>query len=171
MHPSELQTLLYQEIPLAAALGLQVQAVTTDAVSLSAPFAPNRNLHGTIFAGSQYCLATLAGWSLVTVWCRAQGVTGDVVLQQADIRYLKPLQGDPRADARLATDLDVERCRRSLLQKGRARLSVQAELCDAAGRVAAQFRGDYVVLGREGQHEERHSVPAQAPKPDREQSS
>lgn len=150
MQAAELQTLLYQEIPLAAALGLQVQAVTADSVSLRAPFAPNRNLHGTVFAGSQYCLATLAGWSLVSVWARSQGVAGDVVLQQADIRYLKPLHGDPLAIARLAADVDMERARRSLQQKGRARLSVLAELHDGTGTLAAQFRGDYVVLGREG---------------------
>jgi len=141
---AELTTLLHQEIPLAHALGLAVSMPEPGRMRVCGPFDPNRNLHGTVFAGSIYCFATLAGWSLVHDYCQRQSVPAAVVLRHADIRYLRPVFSAPVAEAWLPEAADVDQFLHNLRSKGRARLLVPAELKEG-DRVAARFLGEFVA--------------------------
>ena len=145
MTPSALTALLHQEIPLAQALGLAVETAEKDWLRVSGPFDANRNLHGTVFAGSIYCFATLAGWSLVHRTCVLQQLPASVVLRHADIRYLRPLEGSPVADARLPEPAEVEQFLHTLRSKGRSRLMITAEL-KTGDQLAARFVGEFVAL-------------------------
>lgn len=145
MTPAELTTLLHQEIPLTQALGLAVEMAESTRLRVTGPFDANRNLHGTVFAGSIYCFATLAGWSLVHDYCRRQQLPAAVVLRHADIRYLRPLTGAPVAEAWLPEPEDVEQFLHSLRSKGRGRLLVPAELKEGE-QVAAKFLGEFVAV-------------------------
>ena len=91
MTTDQLSALLQREIPLTEAMAIEVIEASASCVHLRAPLAPNRNLHGTAFAGSLYTLATLAGWSLVTLLTEELGLSGAVVLRHADVRYLSPV--------------------------------------------------------------------------------
>lgn len=146
MTPTELTTLLHQEIPLTRALGLAVETASPDRIRVIGPFEANRNLHGTVFAGSIYCFATLAGWALVHSYCRGQQLAASVVLRHADIRYLKPLPEAPAAEAWLPEPEQVEAFVHSLRSKGRGRLLVPAEL-KTGDQVAARFLGEFVATG------------------------
>ncbi|MDT3337732.1 thioesterase domain-containing protein [Shewanella sp. SP1S1-7] len=105
---------------------------------VTAPIAPNINLHQTMFAGSIYTLMTLTGWG--SVWLNQQlaGVAGDIVLADAHIRYLAPVTCDPVVTVQWPT-VDL-----SPLQRGRrvkVKLAVQL-YCDA--KLCAVFEGLYV---------------------------
>lgn len=143
--PTELTALLHQEIPLVQALGLAVEKAEANRLRLRGPFEANRNLHGTVFAGSIYCFATLAGWSLVHDYCQRQQLPAAIMLRHADIRYLRPLTGSPVAEAWLPEPEEVEQFLHGLRSKGRARLLVPAELKEGE-QVAARFLGEYVAV-------------------------
>lgn len=145
MTPSELTHLLHQEIPLTQALGLAVEMAENNRIRVIGPFEPNRNLHGTVFAGSIYCFATLAGWCLVHNYCHQLGLNASVVLRHADIRYQRPLTGNPMAEAWLPDPAEVEQFLHGLRSKGRGKLLVPAELKEGE-LVAARFHGEYVAL-------------------------
>lgn len=145
MTPTELTCLLHQEIPLTQALGLAVEMAERNRIRVRGPFENNRNLHGTVFAGSIYCFATLAGWCLVHNYCRERGLNASVVLRHADIRYQRPLTGNPIAEAWLPDPAEVEAFLHGLHSKGRSRLVVPAELKEGE-QVAARFHGEYVAL-------------------------
>ncbi len=145
MTADELTHLLHQEIPLARALELAVETAENDCVRVRGPLAPNLNLHGSVFAGSIYCFATLAGWCLVHAFCHRHGIPAAVVLRHADIRYLRPLTTAPVAEARLPEPEAVASFLTALLAGKPARMVVPASLA-VDGRVAAQFSGEFVAL-------------------------
>ena len=63
----------HDEIPLSAAMGLKI-VDGNDGALASMPLAPNRNVHGTGFAGSLYAAAALCGWGQVALTLEAAGL-------------------------------------------------------------------------------------------------
>lgn len=145
MTPTALTSLLHREIPLTQALGLAVEMAENDRIRVIGPFDANRNLHGTVFAGSIYCFATLAGWTLVHSVCQREQLPAAVVLRHADIRYLKPLAEAPAAEAWLPEPEAVGQFLHSLRSKGRGKLLIPAEL-KTGDQLAARFTGEFVAI-------------------------
>ncbi len=143
MNADQLQQLLFAEIPLTAAMQLQVQQAGGDEVRLRAPLAPNRNLHGSAFAGSLYSVATLAGWSLLTVYAEQQGWLGSVVLRHGDIRYLRPVVGDLEASANWDDPAQLTTLHDDVQKRGRGRAIIAVKL-HQDGKVAVSFNGEFV---------------------------
>ena len=81
----------HDEIPLSAAMGLKIVDGDDGALSLHAPLAPNRNVHGTGFAGSLYAAAALCGWGRVALTLEAAGLDGELVIAEGTIRYRRPV--------------------------------------------------------------------------------
>lgn len=140
---SELEALLHAQIPLSAAMGVQVLEAEPALVRLHAPLAPNHNHAGTVFAGSQHALASLAGWSLLRLWADTAGWQAELVLGRAEIRYLAPARGALTVAARL-TDADLETLAAARREDGAARLDLTMDLETDAG-ICARFRGRYVA--------------------------
>lgn len=139
-----LQNTWHQTIPLSAFMQLQIHAFDGYQLQCQAPLAPNINLHQTMFAGSIYTLLTLTGWGLVYLQLQALQVQGDIVLADADVRYLKPVTDGAIATARL---MDVDGELSPLIAGRRARQSVLVEL-HHQGLLLASFRGRFAVLPR-----------------------
>lgn len=138
----DLQQTWHQTIPLSAFMQLQIDQFDGNQLVCRAPLAPNKNLHHTMFAGSIYSLLTLTGWGLIWLQLRALDLHGDIVLADADMRYLAPVQGDARAEVQLldaAGDLTV------LAQGRRVRQRLQVRLMDGE-RLLAEFNGRFAVL-------------------------
>ena len=129
-------------IPLSQFMQLGISSFDGNALCCQAPLAPNINLHGTMFAGSIYTLATLTGWGLLYLQLQALGLSGDQVLADASIKYFKPVQAKPEA--------------RCVLQNCYGNLSALAEGHKAVQHIkvqifsdsvlAAEFVGKYAVL-------------------------
>jgi len=143
MNADQLQALLYREIPLSVAMQLQVHSVSPEQLSLYAPLLPNRNLHGTAFAGSLYSLATLAGWSLLTVHVAERQWSGSVVLRHADIRYQRPVEGDLTATALFADGDSVLALAHELERRQRGRIVIPVTIAHD-GKLAVSFNGEFV---------------------------
>ena len=145
MSPTELTELLHREIPLTLALGLQVQEISDQGLTVIGPFEPNKNLHNTVFAGSIYCFATLAGWSLAHSVSHQHRLTGSIVLHHAQIDYKRPITSDIVAFAHFPAPQPLSEFMRQFQAKGKAKLCIDVEL-KQDGKLAAKFQGDYVLL-------------------------
>src|SRR5690554_5197898 len=83
-----------EHIPLTHHLDFRLQEFAGDQLTLCAPLAPNINDKGTMFAGSQAALMTLAGWCLTTLQAELLLPRVDVLAMQNSLRYQRPVTGE-----------------------------------------------------------------------------
>ncbi|MPY26510.1 thioesterase [Shewanella psychropiezotolerans] len=135
---SELQQTWHKTIPVSGFMGIIPVAYSDKEFLTTAPLEPNINLHQTMFAGSIYTLMTLTGWGMVWLQQSLAGLRGDIVLADAKIRYLAPIETAPVAKVTWP-DVDM-----SVLSKGR-RLKVRLEVKLYCGDTCcATFEGLYI---------------------------
>ncbi|WP_454261881.1 YiiD C-terminal domain-containing protein [Pseudoxanthomonas mexicana] len=135
-------------MPPVAAMQVEVEGMRGDALRLTAPLSANVNDKGNAFGGSLTSLMTVAGWGLVTLKLRLAGLKAEVYVADSQIRYLAPLYGDLVAEAVFAEgqawDLFVD----TLVQRGRARILVDARVLLPEGGLATTLSGRYVAIAK-----------------------
>ena len=135
-------------MPPVAAMQVEVEGMRGDALRLTAPLSANVNDKGNAFGGSLTSLMTVAGWGLVTLKLRVAGLKAEVYVADSQIRYLAPLYDDLVAEAVFAEgqawDLFVD----TLVQRGRARLQVDARVLLPEGGLATTLSGRYVAIAK-----------------------
>ena len=142
-----LEQLLHQDIPLTQALGLGVLGWQGGELRLSLPLAANLNHKSSMFGGSLYCGAVLAGWGWLHLSLREAGIEdGHIVIQEGQISYPLPVTG--AADAICSTP-DPARWNKFLAtyqRHGRARLSLETSVVNSGSEAeAVRFTGQYVL--------------------------
>ncbi|MBT8487200.1 MAG: thioesterase domain-containing protein [Gemmatimonadetes bacterium] len=145
MTPAELQEYLYENIPLARAMEVGVEAPGPEPVVLTAPLAPNTNHRSTAFGGSVSALATLAGWAAVHGRLAAEGRRAQVVIQSGTTDYVLPVRAAMRAVCDGVEGAQWDRLRRSFDRSGKGRAVVAVRVEVDGGRVA-RFEGAYVAI-------------------------
>lgn len=146
MSPADLQSYLHEHIPLSKAMSVKVVSVCFDTVTLSAPLQPNINHRETVFGGSASALAILSAWCLVHTRLKSEGITSRLVIHENSMSYDKPITGEFTAVSRLQDEELWPRFKAMLHRKGKARISVTAELM-FQGDVTGRFTGEFVALG------------------------
>ena len=142
MNLDELERYLHRQIPLSAAMMVQVQSATAESVVLSAPLQPNINHKSTVFGGSASAVAILAAWSLIHLRLLEEGLHGEVVIQSNQMAYDRPITGTFIAASSLAQNSDWGMFLKTLTRRRRARIEVDSVLTyqdAAAGRLKGQF--------------------------------
>lgn len=142
-----LRDLLYADIPLVRAMGIEVVQADPTFIQLTAPLAPNRNSHGTVFGGSANALAILAAWSLLHVRLGDSHPQCRIVIQQNGMCYERPLTAAMTAHCTFDDESRWTYFLRTLNRHGRARLGLMAEV-SSEGRRGAMFEGEFVVWCR-----------------------
>ena len=140
-----LQQTLRHEIPLTGAIGLRVVAWDGESLTLGAPLAPNTNHKQTAFGGSLYSVAVLAGWGMLQLKLREQGLDGVVVIHESRVSYRLPVQGDFTATCRIDEPQALERALTLFRRRGRARLALRVTIGEPGGDIAMELEGRYVV--------------------------
>ncbi len=135
---------LHDDLPITHHLGIRVGSASLDSVALVAPLAPNRNHRGTAFAGSVNALATLAGWSWLWLFIRAERLAAQAVIQDSTIRYTRPIGSDFTATTAAPSAAAITRLLAALRKSGRGRIALEVTVADGSGP-AAQFSGRYVL--------------------------
>lgn len=135
---------LHDDLPITRHLGIRVASASLDSVALVAPLAPNRNHRGTAFAGSVNALATLAGWSWLWLFIRAERLAAQAVIQDSTIRYTRPIGSDFTATAAVPSAAAIARLLAALRKGGRGRIALEVTVADVGGP-AALFSGRYVL--------------------------
>lgn len=96
-----LESVLHRDIPLTQAMGLTVLDWQAHQLSLHLPLEPNVNHKSTMFGGSLYCGAVLAGWGWLHLRLKEEGIDdGHIVIQEGQISYPLPVTGMPLRFAR-----------------------------------------------------------------------
>ncbi len=144
---ADFQRWLLSQIPLLNHMGLGVFEHDGRQLEIPAQLAPNINDKGTGFGGSQATLATICGWSLITLLLREQNLDADLVIADSHLDYLSPITGDFVARARLPDQGSIDAFLRKLRARGRARLDLGIDICQDS-RVAMHMTGRYVALVR-----------------------
>jgi thioesterase domain-containing protein len=145
---AELQTTWRSDIPLAAAMGIEVASFAAGELVVRAPRAPNVNVHGTAFAGSLFSVCVLTGWGAVWLALREHGTMGLIVVADSRIQYRRPVTGDILCRCRLERAA-LEPALAALAAKGRAMLPLLCTI-DVDGKRAVDFEGTYVVNTKQG---------------------
>lgn len=145
-----LEQSLREGIPLARAMDVRVFDYDGHRLALAAPLAPNVNDKGNAFGGSLSSLLTLAAWGLVNLKLAEAGLAADVYIQDAHLDYLAPVWGELIAEAFAEGDA-WPAFATALRDKGRARITLQAEIAGADGAgTAARQTARFVAKQRSG---------------------
>ena len=141
---SYLQNRIANEFMLARHIGIVVESADDNTVVLRAPLASNVNYKGTAFGGSLYSLAVLTGWSWVTRYLAARGLSADAVIQQSSVRFFKPVQGELRACAVAPSDTQIDKFCKMLRRAGRGRIHLRVEI-NYGETLATLFEGEFAA--------------------------
>ncbi|MEP1448114.1 MAG: bifunctional GNAT family N-acetyltransferase/hotdog fold thioesterase [Paraglaciecola sp.] len=92
-----LQDTWHDTIPISEQMGIKLHQFSGRTLETRASLNKNINLHGTMFAGSIFSLATLTGWGMIFLQLKEKGLDGEIVLGDGNIHYHKPITLQPRA--------------------------------------------------------------------------
>ncbi|MBL0709395.1 MAG: GNAT family N-acetyltransferase/hotdog fold thioesterase, partial [Colwellia sp.] len=145
----KLQNIWHETIPMSKAMGLQISYYDGKQLITHCDAKFNKNLHNTMFAGSIYTLATLTGWGWVYLALKEyeDGLSGDIVLAEANIRYHSPIKGLAYGQV-VATDMSGSFDNLACGKNARIKLAVHIYCGD---KIAATFTGSYFVLPKKNQ--------------------
>ena len=141
---NRLQSVLHQEIPLTVAMGISVSGCSQNRVELRAPLEPNINHKCTAFGGSLYSVAVLCGWGFVFHQLHLNKLTGHIVIQQSDVKYKIPVDGEIRAICEMDDKKNLIRFLKTYKRKKIARIKLQIKIIFNEEE-AMIFCGQYVV--------------------------
>ncbi|WP_282357683.1 YiiD C-terminal domain-containing protein [Pseudomonas sp. PS01303] len=142
-----LESVLHHDIPLTRDMGLRVLDWREQQLSLYLPLDPNVNHKSTMFGGSLYCGAVLAGWGWLHLRLKEEGITdGHIVIQEGQISYPLPVTGDATAICPAPDAVVWKRFLAMYQRYGRARLVLQTRIVNVGSEVdAVTFSGQYVL--------------------------
>lgn len=145
LHPKwckELQTTWHETIPISEHMGIVLHQYSGKTMEARASLNKNINLHGTMFAGSIYSLATLTGWGMIFLQLKERSLSGEIVLGDGKIHYHKPVTAQPRA----ICNIETLKGKFSYLERGKkCRLELQVNIKDGELAVA-EFLGVYWII-------------------------
>lgn len=133
------------QIPLINHMGFKPLQFDGNSLTMSAELAPNVNDKGTGFGGSLATVATLCGWSLITLHLRSLGRDDDVVIRDSHLEYFLPVTEDFAAVATLPDAEALSAFNQRMDRKGRARMDLVIEIRQD-DKVALRLSGSYVAL-------------------------
>jgi len=140
-----LEALLYRDIPLSRAMQVRVASWQAHELRLHLPLQANCNLHDSMFGGSLYCGALLAGWGWLHLRLQEESRKGAVVIKDAQISYLLPVTGGAQALCSAPEPAQWDRFVAIFQRRGVARLQLESQVLTAGGEVAARFSGQFVL--------------------------
>lgn len=127
-------------------MNLQVSHFDGNELFTSCELSFNKNLHNTMFAGSIYTLATLTGWAWGYMLLNKYNIMGDIVLANADIKYLAPIEGCAVGyTGKALISTDEAAFMKKLSVKGRSSLSLTVNVMSGDMK-AATFVGKFAVI-------------------------
>jgi thioesterase domain-containing protein len=150
LHPKwcqELQKTWYETIPISEQMGIQLHQYSGKTLETRASLNKNINLHGTMFAGSIFSLATLTGWGMIYLKLKEKSLQGEIVLGDGNIHYHKPITMQPRA----LCNIEFLNGNFELLKRNKkTAIKLQVDILDGESPVAA-FKGVFWILPEENE--------------------
>ncbi|WP_122522600.1 thioesterase domain-containing protein [Pseudomonas viridiflava] len=144
---AELEQVLHHDIPLTREMGIRVIDWQNHRLRLHLPLAPNVNHKSTLFGGSLYCGAVLAGWGWLHLRVREAGIDdGHIVIQDGQISYPLPVREDAIAVCDAPDVAQWDRFITTYQRRGRARLELPTRIhAQDSDESAVKFTGQFVL--------------------------
>ena len=136
---------LRTQIPLVNHMGFSPLNWDGRTLEMGAALKPNINDKGTGFGGSLATVATLCGWSIVTLYLKSLARNDDVVIRDSHIEYFLPVTSDFTAVTSLPDDDALIEFQQKMSNKGRARMDLVIEIHQDE-TLALRLTGTYVAL-------------------------
>lgn len=142
-----LESVLHHDIPLTREMGLKVLDWQHGQLQLHLPLQANINHKSTMFGGSLYCGAVLAGWGWLHLSLREEGIEdGHIVIQEGQISYPLPVTQDATVHCMAPEEKVWKRFVATYKRYGRARLSLETWIVNkGSDERAVAFTGQYVL--------------------------
>jgi len=140
----ELQNVFHQQIPITNHLGLQVSSYENETLRLFAPLQENINHKASAFGGSIYSVCVLAGWGLLYLKMKEEGLKGHIVIYESNISYQQSITSDFTSECRLENQADFERFLNIYKRKKKAKLRLTSRIL-IEDETCVEFNGTYVV--------------------------
>jgi thioesterase domain-containing protein len=139
---------LWAEIPICEKMQIRALPFAREQFVLYAPLQPNRNVHGTAFAGSLYTVMSMAGWGLIRMELDRQiaqlsGKRADLWLTKANIRYADPVTTGYAAVAETDTK-SLDQFWQKMVRKGRGKMRLNTVIGDPK-RPLVTVQGEYAA--------------------------
>ncbi|MBW8310382.1 MAG: thioesterase domain-containing protein [Candidatus Paracaedibacteraceae bacterium] len=144
---TQLETYLYEHIPLSVALGVKAVEASCHQVVLTAPMTPNINHKQTAFGGSLHAVATLACWSLMYLNLKEFPHFTDIVISKSEVNYICPVTTDFTVECSIENQSDWLKVESILYKKGIGRLRLNAKIYQD-GKLAVDYWGEFVAIRR-----------------------
>jgi thioesterase domain-containing protein len=146
-HAKALEAVLHRDIPLTRDMEVQVLSWHDHQLRLHLPLAPNVNHKSTLFGGSLYCGAVLAGWGWLHLRLKEAGIEdGHIVIQEGQISYPLPVKTDAVALCDAPDQATWDRFLKLYQRRGRARLTLDTRIvAQDSEESAVTFTGQFVV--------------------------
>ena len=143
----QLESVLHHDIPLTRDMGLKVLDWHDQQLRLHLPLDANVNHKSTMFGGSLYCGAVLAGWGWLHLRLKEEGIAdGHIVIQEGHISYPLPVTTDGIAICAAPSAAVWNKFLAMYQRYGRARLTLQTRIVNAdSNDDAVTFSGQYVL--------------------------
>ncbi len=142
-----LEQVLHHDIPLTREMGIRVIDWQDHRLRLHLPLAPNVNHKSTLFGGSLYCGAVLAGWGWLHLRLQEAGISdGHIVIQDGQISYPLPVRDDAVAVCDAPDVALWDRFITTYQRRGRARLELPTRIhAQDNDEPAVRFTGQFVL--------------------------
>lgn len=133
-----LQSLIREDFPLAAFMGVEPRRWDGDGLELWVPAGPSANVHGTMFGGGIAALGILAGWGWLRLELESRHRSVPVVVQDARTTFVRPIQGPCVAWCPPPPKEQLDRFLRALDRRGRGRLGLRVAIRPEGESVPAE---------------------------------
>lgn len=121
---ARLEQRIQTAIPLAHAAGVRLASGPENTIVARAPLAANGNPHGSVFGGSLYVTALVAGYAQIVLLVEQAAIDATVVISHAEAEYHRPLYSDIVARPEPVDDKRQARFIKTLHRHGRSRLQL-----------------------------------------------
>ncbi len=136
---------LTRDIPLGAAMAIEISRLDERGIALRLPLQPNINDKGTAFGGAMASAMILAGWSLPRLLLKRADLKAELVIGRCELRFLLPVSTDFEVSCDWPPAADCASFIEAVQARGRARLRVTPR-CEAGGELVASLDGRYAAL-------------------------
>lgn len=140
----KLQYVLHSEIPLTVSIGIEVLEYDENSLTLIAPLDKNTNHKNTAFGGSLYSVSVLTGWGLIYLLLEKHHLTGFIVIQESNTRFIKPVTSSIKSTCSFDSETQTSKFLSMYKRKGKARIKLESRIA-CNGEPSVIFTGTYVV--------------------------
>ena len=145
MKNDDLRDYLFEQIPLAKAIGMEIKEASSDRVVISAPLGPNSNHMDTAFGGSLATILILACYSYLFNRLEMEGFESHVLIKDGHTQYHQPIREDLTAIC-YAPDKEVlAHFLKVFERRGKARIKLEA-LIQTDAEKSCTFTGEFVAV-------------------------